>query len=140
MRIIRRINAWFRKRRTALKLKKSGCKTWSQYRHKFDIDCTSYADCLDNYYHGYKFIYLCKNPKHYAYQVTKDYGPGGVVMGMDEIADWCAASIKFKYRCDWLRLYKYADQIVINEMGGTDTVCYAFKDEGDYIHFMLRWT
>ena len=137
---INRIKAWVRKKRAERKLKKSGYKNWAQYRHNRDPDVQQYANCLDDFYKGYPYIYAVKDYGHYAYKLLADYGPGGVIYGYNEMSDWLDEKIRLNYRVDihrvWINQWGKAE---LNDIGGSDIIYFAFKREQDFTYFLLRW-
>ena len=144
-RISPRIRARLRRYKANQKLKKSGYKTWAQYRHYRDNDVCSYMTSVVEYYRGYNHIHRFSVP-HYAYTCLYDYGAGGIKFGYDAIYEWCDKHMKHKWRMDYLRSFCRGTNDdgpiefwEINEMGGGDYVYAAFKDEKDYVHFLLRW-
>jgi hypothetical protein len=140
MRLIRRIKAWFRKKRAERKLKKSGYDDWRMYKHYNDTDICRPANDVEQYYSGYKYIYAIKNYNHYAYTPLGDYGPGGRVYGYHEMTTWCEEKIRWNYRRDIHRVWE--DQwgrAEFNDIGGSDVIYFAFKHERDFTHFLLRW-
>ena len=129
-------------------LKKHGCKTWAQYNKQYDPDYNLRASRIRDFYHGYPYIYCFDNYKHYAYQKIGDYGPGGIITGIDEIQKWVSNNTKNKTRFDFLRVIKVgavhldnttSEEWWINEIGGGDLIFVAFKEERDYLIFSLRW-
>jgi hypothetical protein len=141
MRLIRRIKAWFRKKRAERKLKKSGYDDWRMYKHYNDTDICRYANDVEQYYSGYKYIYAIKNYNHYAYTPLGDYGPGGRVYGYNEMTTWCEEKIRWNYRRDIHRVWE--DQwgrAEFNDIGGSDVIYFAFKHERDFTYFLLRWS
>lgn len=135
-----RIKARIRKWKAERKLKKSGYETWSRYRHNRDPDVQKYANHLDDFYFKYPYVYACTNPNHYAYELVRDYGPGGVTYGYEVIEQWCSDKIRWNYRVDIHRVWqdqwgKYS----LNDIGGGDIIFFAFKREQDFTHFLLRW-
>lgn len=137
LRIKARIRKWLAER----KLKKSGYETWSRYRHNRDSDVQKYANHLDDFYFKYPYVYACTNPNHYAYELVRDYGPGGVTYGYNVIEEWCSDKIRWNYRVDIHRVWqdqwgKYS----LNDIGGGDIIFFAFKREQDFTHFLLRWS
>lgn len=139
--LLHRLKALGRKIKAERKLKKSGYKNWAQYKHNRDPDVQSYANYIDDFYKGYPYIYACKNPKHYAYELVADYGPGGHVYGYDEINEWCHEKIRWNFRCDVHRVWEnQSGKAELNDIGGIDIVYFAFKREQDFTHFLLRWS
>jgi hypothetical protein len=137
---IHRLRALGRKIKAERKLKKSGYRSWSHYKHNRDPDVERYANHIDDFYKGYPYIYACPNPNHYAYQHIADYGPGGTIYGFNEIEFWCHEKIRWNFRCDFHRVYENQwGKMELNDIGGYDTIFFAFKREQDFTHFLLRW-
>lgn len=143
------IKARIRKYLAERKLKKSGYDSWRVYRHNRDNDVCRYADKVSDFYSGYKYVYMCiDNPNHYTYKCVADYGPGGLRFGYEDMRDWCELKCRFKYRMDINRVLKQTGigidgqeypEWYFNDIGGNDYVYFAFQNEQDYVHFMLRW-
>lgn len=123
-------------------LKKHGCETWDQYNRFYDPDYNLSASRVQDYYHGYLYWHIFDNDDHYCYRELADYGPGGSVYGFHKIDAWCKENLKNKFRLDYLRVHRdyHDNQWTINELGGQDRVFIAFKDERDYIWFMLKYS
>ena len=143
-----RIKARIRKYLAERKLKKSGYLTWQSYRHNRDDNVCRYADKVSDFYSGYKYVYCDDSQKGYAYQCVADWGPGGLRFGYEDMRDWCEIKCRFRYRMDIHRLLKQTGLGVngeeypewyFNDVGGTDYVYFAFQNEQDYMHFLLRW-
>lgn len=135
-----RLKARYRRWRAARKLKKSGYASWALYRHYRDPDVIVCADKITDFYNGYPFICCFEDRSHYAYELLADYGPGGLIFGQDRIMAWCEENSKSKYRFDCHRVSKRNGEWHFDEMGGGDFEFAAFKDERDYIMFLLRWS
>lgn len=145
-----RIKARIRKYKAERKLKKSGYISWRSYRHNRDTDVVRYASRVSDFYSAkYKYIHRIDNYKHYAFQCVCDYGPGGIIFGYDEMSDWCELKCRFKYRRDIHRVYSQTgigidgsttEEYYFNDIGGSDIIYFAFQNEQDYIHFMLRYS
>jgi hypothetical protein len=137
-----RLKARIRKWRAERKLKKSGYKNWAQYRHNRDPDIELYANDLDDFYKGYPYVYVSlPNPDHYAYKLLYDYGPGGYRYGYHEIGEWCNEHIRWNYRVDMHRVWRdNSGRYSFNDIGGYDIIFFAFKNEKDFTHFLLRWS
>ena len=144
-----RLRARYRRWCAERKLERSGYSSWAHYRHNRDPDVNPRASTVTDFYHGYKFIHRCENP--YAYKMLWDAGPGGLRFGYDEMTEWCDTNIRFKYRRDCHRCLEqhrlgrlgvdgeeYVDWH-FNDIGGSDFVWFAFKDEADYFKFLLVW-
>lgn len=141
MRLINRIKAWFRKKRSDKKLKKSGYRSWRHYKHNRDTDVQKYANYVENFYKGYPYVYAIKDYKHYAFQKLADYGPGGQWFGYDEMTEWCEEKIRWNYRRDIHRVIENASGLTeFNDIGGSDYIYFAFKNEKDFTYFLMRWS
>ena len=142
-----RLKARYRKWRAERKLAKSGYHSWRVYRHNRDPDVVRHADKVSDFYSNYKYVYRCCAP-HHAYLCVSDWGPGGLRFGYEDMRDWCELKCRFKYRADIHRIYRQTgigingethEDWWFNDIGGSDYVYFAFQNEQDYIHFMLRW-
>lgn len=141
MQIIRRIKAWVRKLRAERKLKKSGYHSWHHYRHNLDPDIERYANYVNHFYKGYPYVHVIKDYTHYAFQIVCDYGPGGTIYGFDEMTYWCEEKIRWDYRRDIHRVTENASGLTeFNDIGGSDYIYFAFKNEKDFTYFLLRWS
>lgn len=129
-------------------LKRHGCETWQQYHKQYDPDYNIRADRIRDYYHGYSYIHCFRSYEHYAYRLLYDYGPGGYRHGYDDIQEWVLNNCSRKARFDFLRVLELRvidqggnarEEWYINEIGGGDLIFAAFKDERDYMMFLLRW-
>lgn len=142
-----RIKARIRKWKAERKLEKSGYGSWRIYRHNRDPDVIHHADKVSDFYSKYK--YVCRfDPTHHAYQCIADWGPGGLRFGYEDMRDWCELKCRFKYRMDIHRVYRQTgigingdtqEDWWFNDIGGSDFVYFAFMNQQDYVHFMLRW-
>ena len=140
MKILRRIKAFIRFCKSKIKLKRSGYSSWANYKHNRDKDVCVYANDVETFYHGYPYVFVCKpNPSHYAYHQIYDYGPGGSRYGYNEIKDWCEKHIRWHYRMDCHRVLETNYGMEFNDIGGWDLFFFAFKNEKDFTHFLLRW-
>ncbi len=139
--LIRRPQALGRKIKAERKLKKSGYETWRAYKHNRDPGVQRYAQCVEDFYIDYPYIYGCENPTHYAYDLIADYGPGSQRFGYEEMNDWCHDKIKWNFRCDYHRVWEnqFTGKMEFNDIGGYDIIYFAFKREQDFTHFLLRW-
>lgn len=138
-----RIKARIRKWKAERKLKRSGYTSWEQYRRNRDPDLWPVASRVKDFYRGYPYVYCFEDRNHYAYELLYDYGPGGIRYGNDDIYDWLDKNAMFTSRLDVHRVIKYpstSNQWEFNDLGGGDYVFAAFKNERDYVHFLLRWS
>ena len=130
-------HAW----RDARFLKKHHCRNWEEYHSNFDPDVWRHCIKINDWYKGYPYVYRIENENHHAYKLIYDCGPGGRRYGFYDVDDWCKENLLHKWRSDGHCVVwdKWSKQWEINELGGSVYIFYAFKDEGDYLHFMLRW-
>jgi hypothetical protein len=137
----RSIKARIRGYKAKRKLEKSKYGTWRQYKHNRDPDVYRYADYVEHFYKGYPYVYAIKDYKHYAFQKLADYGPGGQWFGYDEMTQWCEEKIRWNYRRDIHRVLETQYNMTqFNDIGGSDYIYFAFKNEKDFSHFLLRWS
>ena len=128
-------------------LKRHGCASWAEYHRVYDPDYDIRACCIRDFYHGYPHVYCFENHAHYIYQMIADYGPAGVRYGYGHsvVHKWAEEHSQDKVRFDFLRVNKSDHNRIgtydcdINEISGQDLVFAAFKNEQDYLHFVLRW-
>lgn len=123
-------------------LKNHGCETWDQYHRRFDPDYNIRATRISDYYHGYPYWHVFDNYKHYCYQFLSDHGTGGRRYGYDDINAWCKQNLAHRFRLDVLRVARWPrpdGEWAINELGGEDRIFMAFKDQKEYMNFLLRW-
>jgi hypothetical protein len=138
-----RLKTRFRKWKAKRKLEKSGYKSWEQYRRNNDPGITWRASRVKDFYRGYKYVYCFEDRKHYAYELLYDYGPGGIRYGNDDMYDWMDKHAKFTSRMDIHRVIRYPStgmEWEFNDLGGGDYVFVGFKNEKDYMMFLLRWS
>lgn len=114
-------------------LKAHGCKTWAEYARKYDPDIGPMARWAHTFYHGYPCILPIEIN-------------GLAIYGLkyhdlaEQMADWCEKNCKGKWRNDWLRgFWDSHGNYEFNEIGGGDTMFFAFNEESDYIWFKLTW-
>jgi hypothetical protein len=112
----------------------------------YDPDYDIRAHRIQDYYHGYPHVYCFDDHRHYIYQIIADHGPAGVVYGHTKIHQWAEGHSQDKVRFDFLRVHKSDHNRMgtydydINEVSGLDLVFVAFKNEQDYLMFLLRWS
>ena len=138
-----RLKARYRKWKAARKLERSGYKSWDVYRRMRDPDIIYYATRVKDFYKGYTYIHCIENRNHHAYDLIYDYGPGGIRYGNDDIYDWLDQHARFTSRLDMHRVIKYpstSNEWEFNDIGGGDYIFAAFKNEKDYMMFLLRWS
>lgn len=117
-------------------LARYGCKTIKEYNKKFDIDYSIRSSEIKKIYFGYPYVYCLTDNNHPIYNWNKtDYNDTLVT-----IDNWCEKNLADKFRFDFHRVSKnYFNEWVIDEIGGGDYIFAAFKNEKDYVRFLLRW-
>lgn len=101
-----------------------------------DPDHNVRATRVKDIYFGYPYVYGYETPSG-----TPWFQFGDWLEGLTVIKDWCDANCKDKWREDIHRVIKdYWSEWEINELGGGDILFFAFKNEKDYMLFLLRWT
>ncbi len=138
LRIKSRLRKWLAER----KLRKSGHESWEYYRRTNDPNILWRATRIKDFYGGYKYVYCFEDRNHYAYDLLYDYGPGGIRYGNDDIYDWLDQHATFTSRMDMHRVIRYPSTNMeweFNDLGGGDYIFVAFKNEKDYMMFLLRW-
>lgn len=117
-------------------LKAHGCKNRKQYERKYDPDYNPRATGVKDYFHGYLYIYRFDDHNHSVYHCDLAYN------GTYVIHTWCEKNLQNKFRMDCLRvvLDSYTLEWKMDELGGSDFIFIAFKDEQDMMWFKLRWS
>lgn len=124
-------------------LASQGLETWAQYRAIHDNGINNRANDMKMHYHGYKYMYVFDDVSHYAYSCLYDHGPGGNRYGYMDVYEWMQENCKDTGRLDIHRVMKEpstGNEWHKTEIGGTDYFFAVFKNEEDYIHFLLRWS
>lgn len=135
MAAIKFVTDWIKSIRDKLFLKKHGCTSWEEYNYVYDPDIRKNAIMVYNYYHGYPYIYQFTDYKHQVYEW--DFAANG----QQVLQNWCKAHCKDKFRFDFLRVYKNRnEEYEISGLGNNDYIYVAFKNEKDYMLFLLRWS
>jgi hypothetical protein len=123
-------------------LENYGCKTWREYERKYDADVGFRARWAHTYYHGYPHV-LPMDPKKFS-----GWALGGTIFQLvDKMTEWCEQNCQGKWRNDWHRGFWDAHgNYEFNGIGGGsmilpggDVMFFAFKEESDYVWFMLTW-
>lgn len=126
------IIAWWKAWKERRFLKRHRCENRIQYARWYDSDCYRGANLIRNYYHGYPFIHAIE----FGIVMFGDWN-----QGVTDIKEWCGKNCQGKWRDDWHRVWRDSEDEDwrLDEMGGSDVLFFAFKDERDLILFMLRW-
>lgn len=88
-------------------------------------------------FHGYLYVAVVPY-KYLDFNVDPMWGP---LWSGTAVEAWCKENCRSKYRWHWERVIQdHAGQYLPNGIGGADELFFGFKDERDYIMFMLRWS
>jgi hypothetical protein len=118
-------------------LRKSGHRHWESYLRYNDPDFYALGYTVRDQLYGYPYIALVDYRK-LPIRFDPMWGP---IHHCEEMLAWCQKNCKKKYRTHWERvIMDHAGQYLLNGIGGTDELFFAFKDERDYIMFILRWS
>ena len=129
--------------RERLFLKRHHCKNRKEYERNYDPDVNKYAHTVEDFYQGYTYCKIFHSPGDYPWSQFTHWSEG-----LKEVADWCADNLSGKSRCDIHRVIRQnglgldgsiEDKWYFNDVGGTDILFFAFKEEKDYVLFVLRW-
>jgi hypothetical protein len=118
-------------------LKKSGCQHWETFFRKNDPDFNMFGRTIREQLFGYPYVALVKY-QHLG--VTVD-GFSGEIWDGENVHNWCMQHCRGKFRWQWERVIQdhighYAPDGIV----GTDELFFGFKDERDYMMFILRWS
>lgn len=108
-------------------LKQSGCKTIEEYNYNHDPNINKKATTVPEYYHGYP--YYVRIPDSIFNKQDIGFDPIYV------LNKWCNEHCKDKWRRDWHSVDTEYD--IINDIGGTHHIYYAFTSQKDYSWFIL---
>jgi hypothetical protein len=112
--------------------------TEHQYQKISDPDYEIRATRIVDIYKGYAYIYVFDDPTQDIWIRWGDW-----LEGLSRLTEWCDANCTDKWRNDVHRVIKCpatSNQWAVNELGGLDFIFFAFKNESDYINFVLRWS
>lgn len=114
------------------KLKKLGL-TDKQYKKLFDENINNNASHLKLYFKGYPYLRIYKSTIEEPFN-----NPNNWETKYNEMCQWCDKNCKNKWRDDFLPIEKKIFDWEIVPLGN-DCLIFAFKDDKDYLHFLLRW-
>ena len=118
-------------------LRNSGYKHWESYFRANDPDYNPAGRSVRDQLFGYPYVAVV-NYKHLESNVDAMWGE---IWNGNNVEAWCKRYCKGKYRWHWERVVQdHAGQYLPNGIGGTDELFFGFKDERDYIMFLLRWS
>jgi hypothetical protein len=146
MKILRRIKAYFRLKKSKAFLERKGVSSWKHYKLVYDDDIVRHATLVSHYYHGYPYrCYFDRVPP----------GVGNWVNWVNRANEWCETNCLDKSRWDIHRVIRekglihnqYDDTMLwsdiedfsMNDIGGYDVLFFAFKNEKDLTWFKLKW-
>ena len=117
-------------------LRKSGYTDWESYFISTDPDYNPAGYTVKDQLHGYPYIALVPH-KHLETTFDPMWGP---LDHCETIRLWCKKNCRRKFRQHWERvIMDHAGQYLPNGIGGYDELFFGFKDERDYLMFVLRW-
>ena len=118
-------------------LAQSGCRSWPEYFRANDPDYNIRGYTVRAQLFGYPYIHKV-NYQSLPVRFDPLFGP---IEHCTEMAEWCDKNCKKKYRTHWERVIQdHEGQYLPNGIGGTDELFFAFKDERDFLMFVLRWS
>ena len=120
-----------------LVLKRSGHTAWVHYFRHADPDFQYRGQTVREQFSGYPYLAIVP----YAHLTVEVCGMWGPVASGRGVVDWCNRNCRGKFRPQWERVIQdNAGQYCPNGIGGADELFFGFKDERDYIMFILRWS
>lgn len=118
-------------------LKNSGYHHWEQYFRANDPDYYAPGYTVRDQLFGYPYISLVSF-RHLETVFEPLWGP---IQNANHICEWCDNHCRGKYRWHWERvIMDHEGQYLPDGIAGTDELFFAFKDERDYLMFILRWS
>jgi hypothetical protein len=118
-------------------LKKSNHSSWEQYLRWNDPDFDIRGRTIKQQFFGYPHVAVV-GFKHLDSTVDPMWGE---IWNGKRVDDWCNSNCRGKYRWHWERvIMDHMGQYEPNGIGGTDELFFGFKDERDYMLFLLRWS
>lgn len=113
-----------------------GYSSWEHYCYVNDADYNPAGYTVRDQLHGYPYIALVPYNR-----IQTEFEPlFGPIRHGNHIKEWCDKNCRGKYRWHWERvIVDHAGQYLPNGIGGTDELFFAFKDERDYLMFVLKW-
>lgn len=111
--------------------------SWTHYQFMNDPDWNPSGINIREQLFGYP--YIAEIPEKYIeLQFDPFWGP---FEQFTKITNWCDKYCNHKYGPAWKRVIKnHEDQYVRNGAGSSDQLYFGFKDERDYIMFVMRWS
>ena len=117
-------------------LRKSRYTDWESYFIGTDPDYNPAGYTVKDQLVGYPYIALVPF-KHLETTFDPMWGP---FEHCKTIAEWCKKNCRRKFRQHWERVIQdHNGQYLPNGISGYDELFFGFKDERDYLMFVLRW-
>ncbi len=104
-----------------------------EYDHVFDEDIDHQASTIPKFYPNYPYIYIFDNSR----SLRERWGDW--MEGLEHITFWCKRNVTYKWRYDIHRVHSIGDEHIITDLGGTDILVFAFKDQVDYVNFLVKF-
>ena len=122
--------------RHAAYLKKQGW-TEDEYQRYEDPNMNRKATRVKDYYQKYPHLHAFHSTRTLPWTEYAEWTECYNAMNK-----WCDSNCKEKWRSDILRVIKApstGNEWELNDIGGGDSLFYAFKDQKDYVNFLLKW-
>lgn len=123
--------------------KKHGVSSWRAYDLKYDKDFNAQASSIRHMFHGYPYIVEVTTPDVLTHSCPT------CPDGLEYLRHWLKNDCRGKTRSTIQRTIEVISRDVdgretnkdwaLNEIGGRDSLFVAFKDERDYLMFLLKW-
>lgn len=111
-------------------------RTWDHYQRANDADFCITGRTVRDQLRGYPFVALVRH-HHLEYTLDPLFGP---IEHCQKIIEWCKSNCRKKFRHHWERvIVDHAGQYLPNGIGGSDELFFGFKDQRDYMLFLIRW-
>jgi len=115
-------------------LKKQGW-TEEQYQNITDPDKNLRASRIKDYYHGYPYIVIFTTSRGDPWTRYLDW-----LTAYSAIEEWCKENCEDKWQTDIHRVIQDScGNWEMNDIGGADTLFFAFKNANDAFMFKLKW-
>ena len=120
--------------RHAAYLNKQGW-TEEQYQYYNDPDRNQRANRIKDYYHGYAHIVVFESSQGDPWDRYSTW-----IDAYSAIEKWCKENCEDRWRTDIHRVIKdYWGNLELNDIGGSDALFFAFKNQEDCFMFKLKW-
>ena len=109
--------------------------TEEQYQDYNDPDRNIRASRIKDYYHGYTHLVAFESSQGDPWSRYPSW-----IDAYSAIEEWCKENCEDKWRTDIHRVIKdYWGNWELNDIGGIDSLFFAFKNQEDCFMFKLKW-